>query len=370
MGSVWKSRLAITLFGQSHGPAVGVTVDGLPAGLAIDTDALAAFLQRRAPGRFPWSTPRKEADVPEFLSGLVDGKTCGAPLTAVIRNNDTRPADYNSMQDIPRPGHADYTAAVKHRGNADTSGGGHFSGRLTAALCIAGGVCLQILKRRGIAIGAHIASVGEVKDALFDPVNISEATLQSFQTMDIPVLQPRVAPSIIEEIGKAKRAGDSSGGIIECAAIGLPAGLGDPLFGGMENRIASLVFAVPAVKGIEFGAGFAAAAMRGSQHNDPFYADGGVVKTRSNHHGGILGGITSGMPLIFRAVVKPTSSIPPPQESIHLSTLESAVLKVRGRHDPCIVPRAVPCMEAVMAIAVYDAMLESTLESILENSFE
>ena len=366
MGSVWKSRLSIAIFGQSHGQAIGVTIDGLPAGIPVDMEVLAAFLRRRAPGRFPWTTPRQEADTPEFLSGLAGGKTCGAPLTAVIRNTNTRPADYGTMQDIPRPGHADYTAAVKYGGNADMSGGGHFSGRLTAALCIAGGICLQILKQRGIAIGAHIASVGAVQDTLFDPANISEAELKGFQAMDVPVVNPDTAPHIIEEIRKAKEDADSIGGTIECAAIGLPAGLGDPLFGGMENRIASLVFAIPAVKGIEFGSGFAAASMRGSRHNDPFYVDGGAVKMRGNFHGGILGGITSGMPLVFRAAIKPTASIGKAQESVHLDTLESAVLEVRGRHDPCIVPRAVPCMEAVMAIAVYDAILENNIDTTNE----
>ena len=358
MGSIWKNRLSLTVFGQSHGAAVGVTLDGLPAGQPLDMDALAAFLRRRAPGRFPWSTPRQESDEPEFLSGIVDGKTCGAPVTAVIRNSNTRPADYAEVKDIPRPGHADYTAWVKHKGHADISGGGHFSGRLTAPLCIAGGLCLQILRRHGVCIGAHIASVGAVKDGLFDPVNIDEAALSSLWAMDIPVLQTQTAALIMEEIAGAKEAQDSVGGVIECAAVGIPAGLGEPMFDGMENRIAALAFAVPAVKGIEFGAGFGAAAMRGSEHNDSFYASGGTVKTRTNKHGGILGGITSGMPLIFRAAIKPTPSIGRQQESVRLGSMEAAEISVRGRHDPCIVPRAVPVMEAVLAIAVYDAILE------------
>jgi chorismate synthase len=356
MGSTWKNRLSLTVFGQSHGAAIGVTLDGLPAGEPLDMDALGAFLQRRAPGRFPWSTSRQEADEPEFLSGLANGKTCGAPVTAVIRNKNARPADYDEIKNIPRPGHADYTAHVKYGGFADISGGGHFSGRLTAALCIAGGLCLQILKRRGICIGAHITSVGSVKDKLFDPVNIDEDTLKGLWEMDIPVLDTEAAPLIIKEIDQVKQDMDSIGGVIECAAIGLPAGLGDPMFDGMENRIAAFVFAIPAVKGIEFGSGFNAASMRGSEHNDPFYLSGGVVKTRGNHHGGILGGITSGMPLIFRAAIKPTPTIGKTQESVHLNNLEQASLAVAGRHDPCIVPRAVPCMEAAMAIAVCDAI--------------
>ncbi|MCL2380572.1 MAG: chorismate synthase [Treponema sp.] len=355
MASVWKNRLSLAIFGQSHGAAIGVTLDGIPAGEPVDMDALGAFLKRRAPGRFPWSTPRQEADEPEFLSGIVNGKTCGAPITAIIRNTNTRSQDYAVTKDIPRPGHADYTASVKHGGHADISGGGHFSGRLTAALCIAGGLCLQMLARRGVVIGAHVASVAGATDRLFDPENVNEAVLRGLWEMEFPVLDPAAAAPMTQEIGRAKEALDSVGGTIECAAVGLPAGLGDPLFGGMENRIASLAFAVPAVKGIEFGAGFSAALMRGSEHNDPFYVCGGAVKTRGNNHGGILGGISTGMPVIFRTVIKPTPSIGRAQESVRLDTLEAASLSVQGRHDPCIVPRAVPCMEAVMAIAVCDS---------------
>jgi len=322
--------MTFSIFGESHGPAIGVTIDGLPAGEAIDFDTLQAFLARRAPGNAPHTTPRKEADIPEFLSGIKSGKTTGAPLTAIIRNTNTRSADYAALTDTPRPGHADYTAHVKYGGQADMSGGGHFSGRLTAPLCIAGGICLQILARRGITIEARIASIGGVSG--------SEAEM-------------------LAEIDRAKGDHDSVGGIIECTATGLPAGLGDPIFDGMENRIASLVFGIPGVKGIEFGAGFEAAAMRGSKHNDPFYWDSGTVKTRTNHHGGVLGGITTGMPLTFRTAIKPTPSIAHPQETVNLRTKQPATIEIQGRHDPCIVPRAVPCVEAAAAIAVYGAML-------------
>ena len=355
MSSTWKNRLSLAIFGQSHGAAIGVTLEGLPAGEPINMDSLNAFLQRRAPGRFPWSTARKEEDRPEFLSGIVNGKTCGAPITAIIRNENIRPGDYTV--NIPRPGHADYTAYMKHGGYADLSGGGHFSGRLTASLCIAGGICLQMLKRRGIVIGAHIASVGNVKDSLFEQENIDESTLSGLSEMDIPVLDFKTASLIIEEIDRAKKDNDSVGGTVECAAIGLPAGLGDPIFLGMENRIAGLVFAIPAVKGIEFGAGFNSAAMRGSEHNDPFYISGGILKTRGNHHGGILGGITSGMPLVFRVAIKPTPSIGISQKSVDLTKYEQTSLTISGRHDPCIVPRAAPCIESVMAIAICDAFL-------------
>jgi chorismate synthase len=354
VASTWKNRLSVSIFGQSHGAAVGVTIDGVPAGERIDFDALEAFMLRRAPGRFSWATPRKEADVPEFLSGIVNGKTCGAPITAIIKNTNTRSGDYANILTVPRPGHADFTAHIKYGGHADLSGGGHFSGRLTAALCIAGGICLQILERRGIFIGAQIIGIGEFYGAHFG--RDIKSDMEKLKAMDFPTLdQPY---HMIKKIEDAKQAGDSVGGIIECAAIGLPVGLGSPIFDGMENKISQLVFAIPAVKGIEFGAGFAAAHMLGSENNDPFIVAHEKILTASNNHGGILGGITSGMPLIFRAAIKPTPSISQEQQSVNLQTLEPATLAVKGRHDPCIVPRAVPCMEAALAIAIYDSILE------------
>ena len=359
MSSTWNSRLCLSIFGQSHGPAIGMTLDGIPAGNAICMETLNAFMARRAPGRFPWTTSRSEDDIPEIISGIKNGKTCGVPLTAIIRNKNTRSGDYDNIQDIPRPGHADYTAHIKYGGFQDISGGGHFSGRLTAAMCIAGGICIQLLEKRGITIGAYIESIGESAAKPIDIVSIDEKELRSLHGMDFPVLNADDAAVMINKIEKAKNDGDSLGGVISCVAIGLPAGLGDPIFGGMENRISSLIFGIPAVKGIEFGAGFHSACMRGSENNDSFYMDDGTVKTRTNNHGGILGGITSGMPLLFRVAIKPTPSIGKEQESVSLSRRESAKLEVRGRHDPCIVPRAVPCVEAATAIAIYDAMLES-----------
>ena len=358
MSSTFRGNISVSIFGQSHSGGIGVVIDGLPAGERIDLDALQAFLSRRAPGKNSWSTSRSEADAPEILSGLVDGKTCGAPLCAVIRNTNTRSGDYNNLRDIPRPGHADYTAHIKYGGNQDVSGGGHFSGRLTAPLCIAGGVCMQILQRRGIEIGAHILSVGDAKDIPFDSVMLMPDELQAPGRKEFPVLDDAAGEAMRAGIRAAKEDLDSIGGVIECAATGVPVGLGDPMFDGMENRIARIVFAIPAVKGIEFGAGFEAARMRGSENNDAYYMDGASVRTRTNNAGGILGGITSGMPLIFRAAVKPTPSIAREQASISLSRGEDAILEVRGRHDPCIVPRAVPCMEAALAIALIDAILE------------
>ena len=349
MSSSYGENLRIHIFGESHGSAVGVTVEGIPAGERVDLEELQRFLDRRAPGRNPWSTPRKEADIPEFLSGLREGKTCGTPVTAILRSANTRSGDYDALRDVPRPGHADYTAWVKYGESRDSRGGGHFSGRLTAPLCVAGGICLQLLARQGIEVVSRIAAIGGVQDE-------GELTA-STAAKTFPTVSDARGETMRAAIGEARLAGDSLGGVIECAVLGLPAGLGDPMFDGMENRIASAVFAVPAVKGIEFGAGFAAAGLRGSENNDPFSVENGRIITTSNHCGGILGGITDGMPLTFRAAVKPTPSIARPQQSVNLKTGKIIPLTVTGRHDPCIVPRAVPCIEAAAAIAVYDALL-------------
>ena len=347
--SQYGEHLHLTIFGQSHAPAIGMTLEGLPAGEAIDMEALQGFLNRRAPGQNEWSTPRKEADVPEFLSGLVGNVTCGAPLTAIIRNTNTRSGDYAGLSVVPRPGHADFTAAVKYGGHADFAGGGAFSGRLTAPLCIAGGICLQLLRRRGITVISRIAAIGGVTDTA--PLTASTAE------KPVPVVEDAAGEAIRAAIAAAKAEGDSVGGIIECAVLGLPVGLGGPLFDGMEGKIASIIFGIPAVKGIEFGAGFAAAALRGSENNDAFTVENGTVKTVTNHCGGILGGITNGMPLTFRTAFKPTPSIAKEQQSVNLTSLTPETLRVQGRHDPCIVPRAVPCVEAAAAVAVYDALL-------------
>ena len=332
MSNSFGDRFRFTIFGQSHAPAIGVTMEGLPSGFAPDMQALGAFLARRAPGSGRFTTARKEADAPEFVAGLVDGHTCGAPVTVLIRNADARSGDYEDLRRVPRPGHADYAAFVKYGFARDVAGGGQFSGRLTAPLCVAGGLALQLLAREGISVAARIVSIGGETE-------------------------PAAIEKLLEDV---KAAGDSVGGVVECVCEGLPAGLGEPMFGGMENRIAQAVFAIPAVKGVEFGAGFAVGHMRGSENNDPFYFDEtGPVRTRTNHHGGILGGITSGMPLVFRAAFKPTPSIGIEQDSVDLVSHENVKLTVRGRHDPCIVLRAVPCVEAAAAVAIYDALLES-----------
>lgn len=353
--SSYGENLRITIFGQSHSPAIGVTVEGIPAGERIDTAELARFLARRAPGRNEWSTPRREADAPEFLSGLKDSVTCGAPLAAIIRNADTRSQDYAALADTPRPGHADYTAQVKYGGAQDSAGGGHFSGRLTAPLCIAGGICIQLLAREGITIISRIAAIADVED--------EGALCASTAEKPFPTVSDERGEAMRAAIAAAKADGDSVGGVIECAVLGLPAGLGGPLFGGLEGRISAAVFGIPAVKGIEFGAGFAAARMRGSENNDCFETSSGRVVTKSNNCGGILGGISDGMPLVFRAAVKPTPSIAAEQLTLNMKTMEETALHVPGRHDPCVVPRAVPCVEAAAAIAVYDALLARRKET-------
>lgn len=354
MSSTFGAALRLTIFGQSHAPAVGMVLDGFPAGFAPDFDELNAFLARRAPGQSPYATARAEADLPEFLTGFSGGKTCGAPIAAIIRNTDVREKDYVNLSDVPRPSHADWTAYEKYGDCADRAGGGHFSGRLTAPLCIAGGLCLQWLAEKGIRVGAHIQSIGAVRDAAFDPIDPTFPAIAP-----LTVLDSAAGEKMAEEIEKAKAEGDSIGGSVEGAVTGLPAGLGEPMFDGMENRLAKILFGIPAVKGVEFGSGFACASMRGSEHNDAFFYDKtGSVRTRTNNAGGILGGITTGMPLLFRVAIKPTPSIAKMQESIRFSG-GSAELTIRGRHDACIVPRAVPCVEAAAAIALLDALLEA-----------
>ncbi len=358
MSSTYGENLRLSIFGQSHGPAIGMTLDGIPAGLPVNLDTLQIFLNRRAPGQNDFSTPRREEDKPEFLAGISEGFTCGAPIAAVIRNTNTRSGDYDNLKTCPRPGHADYTAQIKYGGYQDAAGGGHFSGRLTAPLCIAGGLCLQWLETMGIRIGARILSIAGQSDeeSALDPLNPQLDRIGK----DFPVCSPDAGKRMREAIRQARANRDSVGGIIECFITGLPAGLGEPMFGGVESRIASIVYGIPAVKAVEFGAGFAASTMLGSQCNDPFSIENSKIVTVSNHAGGIQGGITNGMPVIFRAAFKPTPSISQPQQSVDLKTGRPVTLEIKGRHDPCIVPRAVPVVEAAAAIAIYDLILGNT----------
>ena len=357
MSSTYGENLKLTIFGQSHGAAIGMTLDGIPAGLPVDFDELQVFLNRRAPGQNNWSTPRKEGDRPEFLAGILDGFTCGAPIAAVIHNTNTRSGDYANLKDCPRPGHADYTAQIKYGGFQDAAGGGHFSGRLTAPLCIAGGLCKQWLAERGIRVAARIASIAGVTDDF--EVNTLNPQLDLIGT-DFPVFSPDAGARMREKIAEARSECDSVGRIIECYITGMPAGLGEPMFGGVESRIAQIVYGVPAVKSVEFGIGAEAANLRGSQCNDAFTVANGNISTLTNNAGGILGGITNGMPIVFRAAIKPTPSISRPQQSVSLSGGKEQELVVKGRHDPCIVPRAVPVIEAAAAIALFDLILGNT----------
>lgn len=357
MGSIYGNRMKLSIFGQSHGAAIGMTLDSVPAGLPVDLDRLQKFLDRRAPGKEDYATTRKENDTPEFLSGIVDGYTCGAPITAIIRNQNTRSADYQNLMDIPRPGHADFPAQVKYRGFQDVAGGGHFSGRLTAPMCIAGGLCKQWLEGMGIRISAHIVCIGGIVDepVYLDWVNPDLSTIQN----DFPVINKDAGSKMRQAIQEAKADGDSLGGLIECIATGVPAGWGDPIFLGMENRIAQIVYGIPAVKGLDFGSGFSGSYMKGSENNDSYCIKNGNIITDTNYSGGILGGITTGMPIVFQVAMKPTPSIAKTQKSISLTKMEEVDLQVQGRHDPCIVPRAVPVVEAAAAIALMDACLSS-----------
>lgn len=353
MSSTYGENLKLSIFGQSHGSAIGMTLDGIPAGLPVDPVQLTQFMHRRSPGRTHLSSQRQEADAVDFLSGIVNGHTCGSPIAAVIKNTDSRSSDYTDWKDTPRPGHADFTAQVKYGDFRDYNGGGHFSGRLMAPMCIAGGLCLQWLDQMGISIGGHIIQVGAEKSDRFDPCRPQlDLVGQVF-----PTLSADSASRFQAEIEKAKANGDSVGGQIECAVIGLPAGIGQPMFGGVENRLAQILYGIPAVKNVGFGWSEYFAQCHGSQSNDAFTVSNGKIVTVTNHCGGILGGITTGMPVIFDVTVKPTPSIAQPQQTVHFSTLEQASICMQGRHDPCIVPRAVSVVEAAAAIAVFDMIL-------------
>ena len=357
MSNSYGERFRITIFGQSHADAIGVVIEGIPAGVVLDLPEIQAMMARRQSGSAPYATARKEPDLPEIVSGTVNGVTCGAPLCAIIRNKDVRSGDYDALRTVPRPSHADFAAFRKYEGQYDHRGGGRFSGRMTAPLVFAGAVAMQLLQEKGVTVGAHIARIGHITDDPFDAVSMDPSVLNSLKAKAFCTLNDAAGEAMRQAIAEAKADGDSLGGVIECAAVGLPVGLGEPMFGGLENEISRCVFAVPAVKGIEFGSGFAGAALRGSENNDPFCVKEDAVRTETNNHGGILGGLASGMPLVFRAAFKPTPSIAKPQRSVDLATGAPVTLKIPGRHDPCVVPRAVPCVEAACAVALANLLL-------------
>lgn len=360
MASVFGNVIHLSIFGQSHSPAIGCSLDGLPAGVELDLDALQRFLDRRAPGRSDTATMRREADAPEFVAGVTDGRTDGAPLAAIIRNADTRSGDYAGLRRVPRPGHADFPARIKYRNMHDVAGGGHFSGRLTAPLCVAGGIALQALEGCGVRVAAHIANLGPegIPDEPLNPMEADPGQLAAIASHELPCIDADAASRMRKAILSARSELDSIGGVVECAAYGMPAGVGDPMFDGIENRIARIAFGIPAVKGVDFGAGFGAAYLKGSENNDAYRMIDGAVRTETNRAGGILGGITTGAPVVWQMAVKPTPSIGRVQRSVDMDEGADTELTVRGRHDPCIVPRAVPVAEAACALALLDALLE------------
>ncbi|HAM69562.1 MAG TPA: chorismate synthase [Ruminococcus sp.] len=359
MASSFGERLRVSIFGESHGNGIGALIEGLPAGESIDTDALMRFMERRQGGRNALSTARKEPDIPEFVSGIFDGKTTGFPVCIRIANTNTRSGDYNNLALKPRPSHADYPAYVKWHGAADMRGGGHFSGRLTAPLCAAGGIAKQILARHNIFAGAHLSSIGTVRDKEF-PMLPEPSLFEAVAEKVFPVISDAQGELMQQEILAARQDGDSVGGTIECMILGLPAGLGDPMFDGIENRLARVLFGIPAVKAVEFGDGFALSAMRGSQANDPYASENGKIITKTNRNGGILGGISTGMPVRFRVGIKPTPSISREQETVSLPDGEPTTIEIKGRHDPCIAQRAVPVIEAAAALCTLDLLLSDT----------
>lgn len=356
MSGMWGSKIKLSIFGESHGNAIGITIDGLPAGFSIDMDKIMMEMARRAPGKSLLSTPRKESDIPEILSGYFEGKTTGTPLCAIIRNSNTKSKDYSKLKDVMRPGHADYTGAVRYKGFNDYRGGGHFSGRITAPLVFAGAICKQILEVKGIIVSAHINSIGKIKDCSFLESDISDELLNSFKEKELPLINTKLEDEMRQEILSARSSGDSIGGTIECAILGVSPGIGDPFFDSVESTLAHLMFSVPAVKGIEFGKGFDISKMRGSEANDEYYLENGNIKTKTNNNGGILGGITNGMPIIFNVAIKPTASIFKEQKAVNIITMEETTLCIEGRHDPCIVQRALPVIEAVAAIGITELM--------------
>ena len=359
MSSFWSRNISLSIFGESHGPAIGIVIDNLPPGEYIDVEKLRQFMARRAPKKDGTTTPRGEKDLPQIMSGLLNDRTTGVPLCAFIQNTDTRSKDYSNLARLPRPGHADYTGAMRYRGFNDVRGGGHFSGRLTAPLCFAGAVCGQILERRGIYTGAHIASVHGISDDAFSRTKVTKEDILEVRGKDFPVRNDAQGEKMKEDIRNASQGGESLGGIIECVTINMPAGVGSPIFEGLENTIAQLIFGIPAVKGLEFGAGFQVAEMVGSQNNDPFYIDeNGHVKTKTNNHGGILGGMSDSSEIIFRAAIKPTPSISRTQHTVTREG-EPIDIQIKGRHDPIIVPRAVVVVQSMAALVLIDALMQN-----------
>ena len=366
MANTFGNNITLAIFGGSHDTEIGMTLAGFPAGVRLPEAELLSFMARRAPGQGPWATARKEPDIPVFTAGVTTEETengkvyinDGTPMRAVIINTNQRSGDYASLLDTPRPSHADYPARVKFGEGVDLRGGGKYSGRLTAPLCIAGAFCLAYLRERGIEVGAHIQQIGAVRDTAFDRLRLTPEALHAPAATSFAVIDPEAGEAMKGEIECARMTADSVGGSVECAVIGLPVGLGDHPFDGMEGRISSILFSIPAVKAVAFGDGFDFVTGYGSTHNDAYRFENGVVVTKTNRCGGIVGGMSTGMPVIFSCAFKPTPSIGSEQESVSLARQENTSMVIHGRHDPCIVPRAVPVVEAAAAVAVVDLMME------------
>lgn len=358
LSGIFGNNIKFSIFGESHGKAIGITIDGLPVGISINFDYIRSEMKRRAPGRNKFSTPRKEKDDFEIISGIFNGKTTGTPLCAIIKNTNNNSKDYESIKNKMRPGHADFTGIIKYKGFNDYRGGGHFSGRLTAPIVFAGAIAKQILREKEIYIGSHISSIGKVKDIGFNPCGVLKEELLKFTQCEFPVIDNEKSEEMKREILKAKEEKNSVGGTIESMVINLPKGLGDPFFDSVESVLSHMIFSIPAVKGIEFGAGFDISQMKGSDANDEFYIENNKVKLKSNNNGGILGGITNGMPLVFKVAIKPTPSIGLTQQTIDLSNMSNTTINIKGRHDPCIVQRAIPVIEAATAMVLIDLMKE------------
>lgn len=378
MSSIWGKCIKISVFGESHGTAIGVVIDGLPPGIQLDKEEIQKEMDRRKPGLDTYSTPRKEGDMVDIVSGFFNGHTTGTPLCGIIRNIDKRSKDYDELKDIMRPGHADFAGRLRYNGYNDYRGGGHFSGRLTAPIVFAGAIATQYLRQQGITIGTHLLQVGRIEDTRVDLVNIQKEQLTNFRNMRFPVIDPKAAENMKMEIDNARMDQNSVGGMLETAIINLPAGLGSPMFESVESRLSAFVFSIPGVKGIDFGTGFGFASMCGSEGNDGFKAlplEGAPpnpmpnsTKTKdlescpllhTNHSGGINGGITNGMPVVFRTVFRPTPSIGRPQQALDMKTMKAKKYCIHGRHDPCIALRAVPVLDAAAALVVLDLVMEA-----------
>lgn len=358
MSSIYGKNFTVDIFGESHGSAIGCVIGGLLSGIELDMEKIQAFMDRRRAKGQVWATKRKEGDVPKIVSGLYNGSTTGTPLCMLIENTDTRSRDY--QKGLNRPGHADYSGRVRYRGFNDPRGGGHFSGRLTAPLVFAGAVASQVLEQKSILAATHVSSIAGVPDEKFDYTNINETLSGELKKKPLAVIDDTCGENMLVKIKEAAEQGDSVGGEIECAIVGVPAGVGSPMMNGVESRLSSLLFSIPAIKAVSFGAGHDFTGMKGSQANDEYALIDEQMTALSNNNGGIIGGITNGMPIVFSVVIKPTPSISKQQKTVNLHTKQDEMLEIKGRHDPCIVPRAVAVVEAAACIAVLDLIMEGS----------